>query len=81
MKNIDFSAMSLEELEHLSSTAYKEITLRKQKMQEKEWRDLVQSIKNYVNRYGEITVTVFNDEYVLHDSMDFSSPGEIIDEN
>ena len=81
MKNIDFSAMSLEELEHLSSTAYKEISLRKQKMQEKEWRDLVQSIKNYVNRYGEITVTVFNDEYVLHDSMDFSSPGEIIDEN
>lgn len=81
MKNIDFSAMSLEELEHLSATAYKEVALRKQKMQEKEWRDLVQSIKNYVNRYGEITVTVFNDEYVLHDSMDFSSPGEIIDEN
>ena len=73
MKNIDFSAMSLEELEHLSTTAYKEVALRKQKMQEKEWRDLVQSIKNYV--------TVFNDEYVLHDSMDFSSPGEIIDEN
>ena len=81
MKNIDFSAMSLEELEYLSSTAYKEIALRKQKMQEKEWRDLVQSIKNYVNRYGEITVTVSNDEYVLHNSMDFSSPGEIIDEN
>lgn len=46
MKNIDFSAMSLEELEHLSATAYKEVALRKQKMQEKEWRDLVQSIKN-----------------------------------
>lgn len=81
MKNIDFSAMSLEELEHLSATAYKEVALRKQKMQEKEWRDLVQSIKNYVNRYGEITVTVYGDEYVLHDTMDFDTPGEIVDKN
>lgn len=79
MVNIDFSAMTLEELEHLSATAYKEVALRKQKMQEKEWRDLVQSIKNYVTRYGEITVTVYGDEYVLHDNMDFDTPGEIVD--
>lgn len=79
MKNIDFSAMSLEELEHLSATAYKEVALRKQKMQEKEWRDLVQSIKNYVNRYGEITITFDGYEYILHDAMDFSDPGEIVD--
>ena len=79
MINIDFSAMSLEELEHLSATAYKEVALRKQKMQEKEWRDLVQSIKNYVDKYGEITVTVYGDEYVLHDTMDFDTPGEIRD--
>lgn len=45
MKNIDFSAMSLEELEYLSSTAYKEVALRKQKMQEKEWRDLFRALK------------------------------------
>lgn len=81
MVNIDFSTMSLEELEHLSATAYKEVALRKQKMQEKEWRDLVQSIKNYVNRYGEITVTVYGDEYILHDIMDFDTPGEIVDKN
>ena len=79
MKNIDFSAMSLEELEHLSATACKEVALRKQKMQEKEWRDLVQSIKNYVDKYGEITVTFYDDEYVLHDTMNFDTPGEIRD--
>ena len=79
MKNIDFSTMDLEELEYLNATVYKEVALRKQKMQEKEWRDLVQSIRNYVNRYGEITVTVYGDEYILHDTMDFSDPGEIRD--
>ena len=71
MKNIDFSTMDLEELEYLSATVYKEVALRKQKM--------VQSIRNYVNRYGEITVTVYGDEYILHDTMDFSDPGEIRD--
>lgn len=45
MKNIDFSAMSLEELEHLSATAYKEVALRKQKMQEKNGGTLFRALK------------------------------------
>ena len=51
MVDIDFNKLNDEELQWLSATAYKEVALRKQKAQEKDWNSLIEKIDEYCKKY------------------------------
>lgn len=50
MVDIDFNKLNDEELQWLSATAYKEVALRKQKAQEKDWNSLIEKIDEYCKK-------------------------------
>ena len=77
MTNIDFSTMSLEELEQLSAAAYKEVAIRKQREQEKDWRELIRKLDDYCKKYGEVSITGYGEDFVLTSPICVNQVGEI----
>lgn len=77
MVNIDFSTMSLEELEQLSVAAYKEVALRKKRAQEKDWRELIHKLDDYCKKYGEVSITGYGEDFVLTSPIQVNKVGEI----
>ena len=81
MVDIDFNKLNDEELQWLSATAYKEVALRKQKAQEKDWNSIIEKIDEYCKKYGEITIVGYGDEFVLESPIQCNCIGEINLEN
>lgn len=81
MVDINFNKLNDEELQWLSATAYKEVALRKQKAQEKDWNSLIEKINEYCKKYGEITIVGYGDEFVFEFPVQCNCIGEISLEN
>lgn len=75
--DIDFSIMTLEELERLNTDIYKEIALRKQRTQEKDWKELIRKLDDYCKKYGEVSITGYGEDFVLTSPIQVNKVGEI----
>lgn len=77
MVDIDFDKLSDDELQWLSTNAYQKMAFRKKQAQEREWNNLIKTIKTYCEKYGEITLIGDYEEYVLDAFIKQNCIGEI----
>lgn len=73
--NIDYNSMTDKELEDIYFQVTEVRRRREKEKEDKDWKQVVDAIYKYVEKYGEIDIC--SGDFYISEDCDFSSVGEI----